>query len=238
MDVFYSIALITGLASSFHCVGMCGPIALALPTGRLSWPQELLAKSLYNFGRILTYSSLGIIFGFLGKKIFLAGFQQNFSIFIGVFLILSLFSKTITGISFFHKFSQTISGFIRNLLPQKSLSKFLYLGIANGLLPCGMVYIALAGASATASVTQGAIFMALFGLGTAPLMFAISILPKFLSLRSRQVINKYLPTYTMLLGLFFIVRGLGLGLPYISPKFEKSISGKTITVCHNTKTNK
>ena len=238
MEVFFPIAFATGLASSFHCIGMCGPIALALPTGRLTWAQELLAKALYNFGRIITYSTFGLIFGFFGKKIFLAGFQQNLSIFLGLFLILSLFGSAIYRIRVFGKITHWVSDTIRKVLPQKNLTKFLFLGLLNGLLPCGMVYIALAGALAIGSITSGALFMALFGLGTVPLMFSISILPKFVNFETRKKINKYLPAYTLLLGIFFIIRGLGIGLPYISPKFEKSVSGKTITICHNTKLNK
>ena len=77
--------------------------------------------------------------------------------------------------------------------------------------------------------------MAFFGLGTAPMMFSIGFLPKFLTLKHRQIINKYLPVYTLILAFFFIIRGMNLGIPYLSPKFEKTPNSQSIPVCHSIK---
>ena len=237
MNLLFSIAFITGLAGSFHCVGMCGPIALALPVGNRSSLEVALSRILYNLGRIVTYSALGASFGYFGKTIYIAGYQQQLSILVGVFILLSIFSTHLTVFMPFQKFSNNIVFFLKKLFKTKSILSFLALGIVNGLLPCGLVYLSLAGAAASSSPVEGAMFMAFFGLGTAPMMFSISILPKFLSFSNRQKINKYLPVYTIFLALFFVLRGLNLGIPYMSPKFKKQTASQGIPVCHNIKKN-
>lgn len=232
MNILFSIAFMTGLAGSFHCVGMCGPIALALPVGKLTYVQATLSRILYNLGRIITYSTFGYVFGYFGSQLFVAGFQQQLSISIGLLMILFIIPSKLAAFNPFLKIVHLLQKSLGGFLSSKSLIGFLTLGILNGLLPCGMVYVALASAMATSSPLEGAIFMALFGLGTAPLMFSVSILPKFLSLNARKTINKYLPVYSFLLAIFFIVRGLNLGVPYLSPKFEKTASNQNLSVCH------
>jgi uncharacterized protein len=237
MNFLYSIAFITGLAGSFHCMGMCGPIALALPLGKSSFIQATISRLLYNFGRILTYSALGAAFGYFGKALFIIGFQQQLSILIGFLMLCYLFPNRLFAWSPFQKVTHSLTGTFRKVFPIKSPLGFILLGLLNGLLPCGMLYVALAGASATSTPTEGAIFMAFFGLGTAPMIFSIGFLAKFLTLKNRQIINKYLPVYTFVLAMFFIVRGLNLGIPYVSPKFEKAPLSQTIPVCHSIKKN-
>ncbi|MBB6004086.1 sulfite exporter TauE/SafE family protein [Arcicella rosea] len=232
MNILFSIAFMTGLAGSFHCVGMCGPIALALPVGKLSTIQATFARVLYNLGRIITYGTLGYIFGYFGGEFFVAGFQQQLSISIGVLMLMLMIPSKSIHFNPFHRITSILKKSVGSLLNTHSLISFLILGVLNGLLPCGTVYLALAGATATTSPIEGAIFMALFGLGTAPLMFSVSILPKFLSLNVRQKINKFLPIYSFILASFFIFRGLNLGIPYISPKFEKVPISQQIPICH------
>ena len=235
MNILFSIAFITGLAGSFHCVGMCGPIALALPVGKRSFVQATIGRLLYNFGRILTYSVLGGAFGYFGKTLFTAGFQQQLSILIGILMTVFIFPNKLIAWSPFQKMTHFLMATFRKVFPIKSSFGFVILGLLNGLLPCGFVYMALAGASVTTTPIDGAIFMAFFGLGTAPMMFSIGFLPKFLTLNHRQKINKYLPVYTLILAFFFIIRGMNLGIPYISPKFEKTPISQTMPVCHSIK---
>jgi uncharacterized protein len=231
MTALYSIAFLTGLVGSLHCVGMCGPIALALPVGGQSLLKATLSRLLYNLGRILTYSGLGLFFGYFGKAVFIAGFQQQLSIMVGILLLLSILPSHFTIIFPFQNFTNSLVSSIKKLFYIKSSFGFLLLGMANGLLPCGMVYMALAGALLSTSPLEGAVLMAIFGIGTAPLMFSISILPKFLTLNKRQKINKYLPIYTFLLSGILITRGLGLGMPF-SPKIEKNSERTAIEMCH------
>jgi uncharacterized protein len=235
MNILFSIAFITGLAGSLHCVGMCGPIALALPVGKLSYAQANISRLLYNFGRILTYSVLGAVFGYFGKALFVAGFQQQLSILIGISMMCFILPNRFLSWSPFQKMTHLLMATFRKVFPINSSLRFILLGLLNGLLPCGFVYMALAAASATTSPIDGAIFMAFFGLGTAPMMFSIGFLPRFLTLNHRQKINKYLPIYTSILAFLFILRGMNLGIPYVSPKFEKTPISQSIPVCHSVK---
>ena len=232
METYFSIALFTGLASSFHCIGMCGPIALAWPVGGLNKQQSIVAKVLYNLGRVLTYSSLGFIFGLLGKQFYIIGLQQNLSILIGIFILIMLLPRRLFTTHFNYKITHFISKTSRNFWENKTAKSFFTLGILNGLLPCGMVYIALAGAASMASGIGGATFMAIFGIATMPVMLSINFLPSLLSLKSRQKITKFLPVYSLLLGIFFVIRGLGLGIPIVSPAFENNKGQTSITICH------
>lgn len=232
MNMLFYIAFMTGLASSFHCVGMCGAIALALPIGKFSLFQAMLSRILYHIGRIMTYSFLGYIAGYFGSQFFIAGFQQQVSITIGVLMLLLIIPSRIRIFNPFQKQVLGLQRILKKYLNSKSPFGFLLLGILNGLLPCGMVYIALAGSMAANTPQQGAIIMAFFGLGTAPLMFGVSMVMKCLNNKVRQKINKYLPIYSFVLALFFVVRGMNLGIAYISPTLEKHPLSDTIPTCH------
>ena len=157
MNILYSIAFMTGLAGSFHCVGMCGPIALALPIGKLSFFEASISRVLYNLGRLLTYSALGGAFGYFGKTLFVAGFQQQLSILIGLLMLGFIFPNRLFSWSPFQKLTQLLMRTFKKVFPIKSPFGFLLLGLLNGLLPCGFVYMALAGASATSTPSEGAI---------------------------------------------------------------------------------
>lgn len=233
--MLYIIALFTGFAGSFHCIGMCGPIALALPVGGQSHGEATISRLIYNIGRIVTYSILGAIFSVFGQAFILAGFQNYLTISIGFLMFLFVFFNQNSSFRPFKRITDLITSAFRPLLKAKTKTSFLLLGIVNGLLPCGFVYVALVASLAANSIAESALFMAFFGLGTGPLLFFISILPKYLSNKTRQNINKYLPAYTFMLALFFVVRGLNLGIPYLSPKFEKQGNGTVITNCHTTK---
>ncbi len=211
-----------GFLGSFHCVGMCGPIALALPFGNQSNFQLVIGRLLYNLGRSLTYAFFGAIFGLFGKGIEVAGLQKWASILLGV----SILSYYLTPNKFKGKLSvtkpyQIASDFVKKgfskLTKDGSPSSLFIFGIVNGFLPCGFVYVALAGALTTGGALSGALYMGLFGLGTTPIMFATSLVGKFLSAKLKQGMNKLIPVFAILLAIIFILRGLSLGIPFISP---------------------
>jgi len=214
--------LFIGFLGSFHCVGMCGPIALALPFGNASNFQIVIGRLLYNIGRSLTYALFGAVFGLFGKGIQLVGLQKWISIVLGISILLYYLMPT----KYRGKLSVTkpyiiANNFVKNgftKLAQNGspLSLFVF-GIINGFLPCGFVYVALAGAITTGSALSGTIYMALFGLGTAPIMFATSMVGKFVTSNIKQKINKLIPVFAIVLALVFILRGLSLGIPFISP---------------------
>ncbi|NOZ47067.1 MAG: sulfite exporter TauE/SafE family protein [Chlorobi bacterium] len=219
-------ALTLGLLGSFHCVGMCGPIALALPLNRNSLLTKIIGATLYNIGRTITYAVMGALFGLFGKGLVLAGFQNIISIILGSIMILSvftplLFKKTRSLESYIAVFTGKLKGRLRQLFAINSYSSLFFIGLLNGLLPCGLVYMAIAGALATGSVYSGTVFMVLFGIGTIPMMFGISVISSSVSISVRNKIKKVMPVFIVLLGLVFILRGLNLGIKYISPPTEK-----------------
>lgn len=216
-------ALLFGLLGSFHCVGMCGPIAFILPVDRKNPVKKIGQISLYHFGRIFSYSILGLIFGLVGKSLNLFGFQQQLSIIIGALMILVILIPQRT----FNKynFSQPIFRLISKVksalgkeLKKKSPDTFLTIGFLNGFLPCGLVYMAVFGAIASGNAFQGSLYMAFFGLGTIPLMTSAIYLGNFLNAQVRQRIRRAIPVFVVVIGCLFILRGMGLGIPYISPK--------------------
>lgn len=215
-------AIIFGLLGSFHCVGMCGPIAFLLPLDRENKTKRILQLLSYHSGRILTYSVLGLVFGALGKGLNLFGLQQQLSITIGVLMIITILIPT--HIFNRYNFSKPIYKIIGKVkskmgaaLKKKDPSTFFTIGYLNGLLPCGLVYMAIFGALATGGAWEGSLYMALFGLGTIPLMTTAIYLGNFLTKTVKQRVLKMIPAFVVIVGLLFILRGLGLGIPYISP---------------------
>ena len=211
MNILFLSALSLGFLGSFHCVGMCGPIALALPTPNASNGSLLLGRFLYNLGRITTYSFLGLIAGLIGKTFSFIGLQNNLSIIIGILIIIFvLFSHDSLG-KFFNarlvKFSSTIKKQFRKLFKHHSYSSLFLIGLTNGILPCGFVYLAIAGAIATANPINAAIYMALFGAGTFPFMFILSFTGSFIGNNARSWINRLSPIIAISLALLLIQRG-------------------------------
>ena len=225
-----------GAVSSLHCVGMCGPLAMALPVHHLSKTQKFISLFLYQLGRMITYSSLGLIFGLAGRRIYLAGFQQWFSILMGILILVLtilywVYKNPLQPVFIKKVYGRLQSAMINILRSPKNGSSFLLMGIANGLLPCGMVYVAIAGALTTAEVSHSIIFMAMFGAGTLPAMMMISYFGQLISMPVRQNMRKILPYFMTLMAIILILRGLNLGIPFISPELQGARG--TIINCHN-----
>ncbi len=222
MSIEIWAALAVGFFGSFHCIGMCGPIALALPIPRASNIKFFLGRILYNIGRVISYSIMGGIFGLLGKSLMLWGFQQSLSILLGVFILVAVlipvkYRNYLLGVPLIQKIINPFKIKIGKLFKKTSLSSLLLIGILNGFLPCGFVYVALAGAIASGSVISGMLIMMFFGFGTIPTMFAASVFGKFVTLNFRQKLSRLTPVFAVLLAVIFILRGLNLGIPYLSP---------------------
>lgn len=225
-------ALILGLLGSFHCIGMCGPIAFVLPLNRENNFKKTIQVSLYHLGRLLTYSFIGLIFGLLGKGLFLMGFQQRISILVGVLMIVIVLIpvRTFNKYNFskpLYSFVGKVKSGLGKLLKNKSNKALFTIGILNGFLPCGLVYMALVGSIATTDTALGALYMFIFGLGTIPLMTVAVYLGNVLSISVRNKIQKVIPVFVVMIGILFILRGMGLGIPYISP------SDASLTISNN-----
>jgi len=216
-------AIILGFMGSLHCVGMCGPIAFMLPVDRTNNVKKFIQIFIYHFGRLSAYGLLGLVFGLLGKGLFVFGMQQKLSIAIGVLMILVIIIpyKTFSKYNF-SKPVYKIIGKVKNRLgkelQKKTSDTFLTIGFLNGFLPCGLVYMALFGAIAMGDALQGALYMILFGAGTIPLMTSAIYFSSILKSTAKQKIQKLIPVFVVLIGALFILRGLGLGIPYVSPK--------------------
>ncbi|MEI2271989.1 sulfite exporter TauE/SafE family protein [Sphingobacterium sp. ML3W] len=212
-------AFFMGLFGSIHCAVMCGPLIFVIE-GRqgLSW-AVFLNKVLYQLGRVLTYGSLGFLMGTMGTFAQVQGWQRALSWITGVILVL------IAVVQLIGKNNRTIASLqTRSVQPVvRLLSKWLYkpggsfiAGVLNGLLPCGMVYMALMSAMNADSSQQSFLFMLCFGLGTIPLLFLFSFLGNFS--RSFKIgFSKWIPLLYFLLGIWFILRGANLDIPYLSP---------------------
>lgn len=230
-------ALVLGFLGSFHCIGMCGPIAMAV--GGRGSQTFLLNKIIYNLGRSLTYAGLGLIVGTLGFSLSLAGIQQGVSVAMGMLIV--FFSLSYKKADRFLTVP-ALSGAVvwiksRLSLYLKSGSKlaFFSTGLVNGLLPCGMVYMALVVAVGMQSPFLGANYMLFFGLGTIPMLLGLMMSGNLLPAIRRQQFQKVIPYLGILIGVLMVFRGLGLGIPGLSPElavFDYGTQQVEITMCH------
>lgn len=217
----YWAAIALGFLFSFHCIGMCGPIALAVPLGGSTGPLRYAKMLIYNGGRILTYSLLGALFGTIGRGFHLAGIQEGISIGLGIFMfVVALFPALVKGTGIERRVLGYTSGLktaFTKRFGHSSFSGLLVIGLLNGLLPCGLVYMALAMALASNGPIMGASAMVFFGIGTVPAMFGVQFFGQLLAAPVRTRIRRFVPYMVALLGVLFILRGAGLGLPFLSP---------------------
>ena len=216
--------LVLGLMGSFHCVGMCGPIALSLPLRGNTFAGKALGGILYNLGRTVTYGIMGALFGLIGQGFQLMGFQRWISIAMGALMIISILLPSLTkGLDWSRwiPFSGNVRKGIQQLFQRKSNAALFFIGLLNGLLPCGLVYMAVAGAIGIGDFYLGIGFMVLFGLGTLPMLLAVSLLGSLITISVRKRINQVIPYVVVIIGMLFVLRGLSLGIPYISPSQEK-----------------
>ena len=229
-------AFILGLLGSFHCVGMCGPIAFMLPVDRSNSLKKVSQITIYHFGRLLAYSIIGLVFGLIGKSLYIFGFQQQLSIIIGTLMILVVLipQKTLNKYNFYkpvYKAISKVKSALGSALKKKTMDTFLTIGFLNGFLPCGLVYVALFAAMTGGNAVNGSLYMVIFGLGTIPLMTTAIYLSHFLKGSARQHIQKIIPVFVVFIGTLFIIRGLGLGIPYLSPALVYDMVSNGIN-CH------
>ena len=228
----YLTAISIGLFGSLHCVGMCGPIALALPLDRSSLSKTFLGSSIYNIGRLITYFIIGSFFGIIGGGFVLAGFQQSISIIVGIFMIItalwSLFQLKKWNFPIHNLWIGNIKSSMAKRFKRTSPINLFTIGMLNGMLPCGLVYMGLAGSVAMANPIQGGLFMVAFGLGTLPLMLAIAIYGSQIKKSLLPPVKRFVPLFIILIGSLFILRGMNLGIPYVSPR----LIDNQIIQCH------
>lgn len=234
MNGLLATAFILGVAGSAHCVGMCGPIALAVPSPNHSFLGRLGSTLLLNTGRLFTYVLFGMAIGVFGAGMRLAGLQQLTSIAAGVVLILSVLVPGLlerwapTG-----RWTLAI-GRLRSMLARQ-LSRtapeaIFFTGMLNGALPCGLVYAALLGAAAQGTVMQAALFMAVFASGTIPILLLLRMSGGAVLNGLRPRLRRLAPVLVCTMGVLMILRGSSLGIPYLSPS-APAVAAQ-VTACH------
>jgi len=197
----------------------------------------LLSRSLYNIGRVITYSFLGLLFGLLGSRLEMFGLQRIISLSLGVLILLTVLTPAsyrlkLSSILGLYKLVGILKVYFGKMFKQHSKASMLMIGILNGLLPCGFVYIGITGAIALGDAVNGMMFMAMFGLGTIPVMLGTSLIGGAINLNLRQKLTKLLPAFSLILAIIFILRGLNLGIPYVSPKLEHKPDSTQEVICH------
>jgi sulfite exporter TauE/SafE len=231
-----SIAFVMGLVGSLHCLGMCGPIAMALPMGNRSTAGRLYGGLLYNLGRILTYTWLGLVLGLAGGFLITPKLQSSISIVFGAGILLylmlpSAIKKTVARKAPAHRFLLALQKQLGKLLSAQTNSSFFGVGMLNGLLPCGMIYLALTSSFLAGSIVKGSLFMAAFGAGTFPAMFAAVFFGSFFNQQIRLNLRKAVPFFLACMAVLLVLRGMNLGIPYISPLLPQDAAHVDV-LCH------
>jgi sulfite exporter TauE/SafE len=224
MSALIITGFIIGLTSNLHCIGMCGPIAMAIPVDRSSNAKMLFGALQYNFGRVLVYAILGAIVGSIGLTFNTFGILQWMSIVAGVLLIVYAWRKYLSSIIVAKvpgvNITSTLNKLLGKVIRSNSPAKLLFLGALNGLLPCGMVFFALSNAILTGEIMSSALAMAAFGVGTLPAMIAVTFASNKVSASMRSKFNKAVPYMLTIVGLLIVLRGMNLNIPFISPKLN------------------
>lgn len=210
-DGFLISGFVVGLVGSLHCIGMCGPIALAAP----SYPLA------YNLGRVLTYTLMGLGMGLAGAIVLLAGAQNGISITAGSLVVIgAIWTMNRSRLPKWSLTSGAGAWLSKRMTPLWRGGRWWHMtgvGMLNGILPCGFVYVGLAGSLTVANPFGSAAYMALFGLGTIPAMWATGVMGRKVAGPWRDRLRRATPWLALVLGVLMILRGMELGIPFISP---------------------
>lgn len=228
---------IMGILGSFHCLGMCGPIALAIPPRSERKSIIAVDSLLYNFGRTATYTIMGALVGIIGASLSLAGYQETISVIAGIALLaVVVFPKkwenSLAKIRIVESATEGLKKLFGKIIGSKTAGSMMIIGLLNGLLPCGLVYVALTASIASGTIAGAAMFMFFFGIGTIPMMASLFILKSVVSIGVRRRINKLIPAGIVVVAVILILRGMALGIPYISPVLPDHVKEKP-KCCHS-----
>lgn len=229
-------AFLTGVGTSMHCIGMCGPLAMSLPFNAFaSASQKSLGIILYNVGRVVSYALIGLLAGIAGRGVNWFGLTQVLSIVLGSIILVSvilpglLANKKIAVPPFLQHF-QIHS--LQVLLKKQQVFWMLPVGILNGLLPCGIVYMAVAASLVAGTITKSVLFMTFFGIGTIPAMTLLVLAGQRMSPDIRTRFNRLIPIISVIIGIMLMLRGLNLNIPFVSPYQSPNLSGGNTIDCH------
>jgi sulfite exporter TauE/SafE len=228
-------AFLAGLAGSVHCVGMCGPLALSLPFSRFSRYDKWLAIFLYNIGRVGAYSTIGLIVGIVGRGINWFGLTQIISIVLGATILISVLLPKLLKNKHIHLpvwINRYQINALQYLIKKQRVGWMFLVGLMNGFLPCGLVYMAVAAALVAGSVANAVLFMIFFGVGTIPAMVALVAIAHNLPVRIKSSFQQFVPIVSVIIATLLILRGLNLDIPFISPYLSQNLTGVNTVECH------
>jgi len=221
VDPAYSLALMTGLLGGFgHCIGMCGPIVVSQNLARREGSQTLPAKLLlglqYHAGRLITYSLIGAVMGLSGSFVNvaggLAGIQNVVAVFAG--LVMIVMGLGIAGIgkgaALLESHNHVVLGIAKKALASTATLRTFLLGLAMGLLPCGLSYTVFIGAAGSGSAVKGAAIAFIFGIGSLPALLLFGTLVSSLGSALRRWITRIGGFVVILMGLYYLYRGISL----------------------------
>lgn len=215
----FIFALIVGFFGSWHCAGMCGPLVLSLPHGNTTLGKDAIGQLVYHLGRVAVYMVFGAAAGLFGQALVFASLQKWVSLLTG-FAIVFFAAQSISGFSLTRRSGKStsaintrIAGWFKQWYGR---SRFMA-GAINGLLPCGFVYVGVAGALNQFTIPDSALYMAAFGAGTIPMMLLIGLSPRLIPGQTRLRMARFIPYGALVLGFLFILRGMELNIPFLSP---------------------
>ncbi len=217
----FTMAFLMGFTGSLHCAGMCGPILMIMPFQAFEGAKRALAMALYHFGRISVYASLALVLHSF-RSLFDPKLQQYLSIGLGgVLLILGILSFVPNHLlKIKAPWTEMVKRQLGNIVGRPGLGAITISGMLNGLLPCGLVYMALSASMTASTSLQTILLIYSFGLGTVPMLIGISMLRSKLSFLRSNNVRKLVPVMVFAFGFLFVLRGMNLGIPYLSPKVE------------------
>lgn len=216
---WYISALIVGLGSSIHCLGMCGPLVMAMPWGR----NKIVKPMIYLISKALGYGVIGYAFSGLGTGASFFIGQNVLSLVAALFILLVLFYTKLFRLPVFRRYSYFISSIIQNLKPTRWIH-FSLLGFVNAFIPCTMVLAAASMAVVIGNPIDGFIFMFYYGVGTIPVLFFIAAIPSFIPVSIRPRLQQMSVFIGVLAALLLIGRSM-----HIPSSIDSS--NNSITIC-------
>jgi len=214
-------AFLLGFVGSLHCAAMCGPLVLLTPHVGRSTAGFVGSRLLYHAGRVTIYGVIGAIMGAAGQAFAFAGLQRWVAMAAGLALLLGLFLAARCKLNApAWRAVVWLKTTFAVLLKRRTYASVFLLGAINGLLPCGLVYAAAAGAAATATALGGLAFMIIFGFATLPMLLGIGFAGGRLRIWLGPRAQHLIPASIMFVAALLILRSLGLGIPWLSPDFS------------------
>jgi sulfite exporter TauE/SafE/copper chaperone CopZ len=238
----YSALFVIGLLTSLHCVAMCSGINISQCASykEQNYKSKFTPSLLYNLGRVISYTLIGGIFGAFGSLISISTFTKSMISIISGILMLIMGLNMLNIFPWLRKFNPRMPKFLTNKLNKDKTKKGpLYVGLLNGLMPCGPLQAMQIYALGTGSFINGSISMLLFSLGTVPLMFGLGALSSMLTAKFNHKMMKASATLVIILGIVMMNRGFSLSgisiipsnIPLLSS--SNSINSSNVAVIQN-----